>query len=349
MVLTGVAYYRSTASGDVGATTETAALVTFLLGVLVGFGQLLLAGATGIVVAVLLVAKPRLEGFSRALSDEELAAVLELAVISCIVLPLLPNAPHGPWGVLNPFDIWLVVVLVSGVGFAGFVAMRLLGEQKGLLIAGLVGAAVSSTAVTVAMANRSRDTPALARDTATATILASSVMCVRVAVFAALAGAGILTRLASVIVAMTIAGLAVAWILSRTRTELTSHPVGPQIANPFSLWAAATFGLLYAAVLLIVRAAQEYVGPGGVYLAAALSSLVDVDAVTIAFARAGPQASGWREPAAAVSLALVANTLVKLAIAVALGERQFRRYVAVGLSVMAGVGTGVAVVQYLQL
>jgi uncharacterized membrane protein (DUF4010 family) len=242
-----------------------------------------------------------------------------------------------------------VVVLVSGVGFAGFVAMRLLGEQKGLLIAGLVGAAVSSTAVTVAMANRSRDTPALARDTATATILASSVMCVRVAVFAALAGAGILTHLASVIAAMTVAGLAVAWILSRTRAEGAPGPVASRIANPFSLWAAATFGVLYAAVLLIVRAAQEYVGPSGVYLAAALSSLVDVDAVTIAFARAGPQASGWREPAAAVSLALVVNTLVKLGIAVALGEREFRRYVAVGLSVMAVVGTGVAAVQYLRL
>lgn len=347
-VLTVIAYYRSSGSGSVGATTETAAIVTFLLGALAGAGQLQLAGGVGIAVAVLLVAKPRLEGFSRALSDEEVSATLELAVISCIVLPLLPNQGYGPWAVLNPFDIWLVVVLVSAVSFAGFIAMRLLGDQKGLVIAGVVGGFVSSTAVTVAMGNRSREYPALWRSAAVATVLASVVMCLRVAMFAIVAGPGILARVAAVIVAMAVTGTVAAWLLMRTHAAPAPSASQTSIANPFSLWAALTFAALYALVLLLVQAAQTYFGSAGSYLAAGLSSLIDVDAVTIAFARAGPSLSGWREPAAAVSLALVVNTLVKLGIAVASGAGEFRRHVAVCLSLMAAAGAATGVVVYLR-
>ena len=108
-----VAYIRSSAAGEIGATTQMAAVASFLLGALAGGGQFVMAGAAGVTIAVLLAAKPRLEAFSRALTADEVRAVLELAVISVIVLPLLPNRGFGPWGVLNPFDIWLIVVLVS--------------------------------------------------------------------------------------------------------------------------------------------------------------------------------------------------------------------------------------------
>jgi len=131
-----VAYARSSAAGSIGSTTEVAALVTFLLGALAGAGQPLLAGGTAIAVAVLLAAKPGLERFSRALTTQEIGAALELGVISCIVLPLLPREGFGPWQVWNPFEIWLVVVVVSALSFAGFIAMRLFGEQRGLLVAG---------------------------------------------------------------------------------------------------------------------------------------------------------------------------------------------------------------------
>jgi len=167
-----VSYIRSSAAGGIGATTEVAALATFLLGALAGAGQLVVAGAAGVGVAVLLVAKPRLEAFSRALTAEELSAALELAVISVIVLPLLPNRGYGPWQVLNPFGIWLVVVLVTTLSFAGFVAVRVWGERQGLAIAAGIGAVVSSTAVTIAMATRSRTHKDLAGVTAAAAVLA---------------------------------------------------------------------------------------------------------------------------------------------------------------------------------
>jgi uncharacterized membrane protein (DUF4010 family) len=338
-----VSYIRSSAAGDIGATTEIAALATFLLGSVAGAGYLVVAGATGVAVAVLLVAKPRLEGFSRALTEDELAAALELAVISVIVLPLLPNQGYGPWQALNPFEIWLVVVLVSALSFAGFVAMRSLGEERGITISGIVGALVSSTAVTAAMAAESRASKGLAGAAAGAAILASTIMCLRVGVLAGAVGVGILPRLLPVVGAMAIVGVLAAWVVRTRMSRPAAASSGADISNPFSLRAALTFGAIYAAILLVVQAAQEYLGARGMYLAAALSALADVDAVSIALARLGAAGADWRAPAAAVTVALVTNTIVKLGISLVMGAGTFRRYVAIALGVTAVAGALVGV------
>jgi uncharacterized membrane protein (DUF4010 family) len=342
-----VSYIRGSAAGDTGATTEVAALATFLLGALAGAGKLVVAGAAGVGVAVLLVAKPRLEAFSRALTAEELAAVLELAVISVIVLPLLPNRGYGPWQVLNPFDIWLVVVLVTTLSFAGFVAVRIWGERQGLAIAAGIGAVVSSTAVTIAMATRSREQKNLAGATAAAAVLASVVMCVRVALLTGSIGPGIIPRLLPVVGVMAIEGTVAAWLLARKSAVTDSGPSGAEIRNPFSLTAALTFGAVYALVLLLVQGAQIYFGPRGIYLAAALAAIADVDAVSIACARLGAVEAAWHTPAAAVTVALVTNTLVKLVIALVAGAGSFKGYVAAALGIMAAVGAAAGVLVFL--
>jgi len=342
-----VSYVRGSAAGDIGATTEMAALATFLLGVLAGAGQLLVAGAAGVAVAVLLVAKPRLEGFSKALTAEELSAALELAVISVIVLPLLPNHGYGPWQVFNPFHIWLVVVLVSALSFCGFIAMRLWGQRQGLIIAGLVGSLVSSTAVTMAMASRARASARLANPAASATVLASTVMCLRVAVLTGVVAAGILPWLLPVIGAMTVSGLVAAWLL-RGGKETEAEPEAT-FSNPFSLTAALTFALVYTLVLLGVEAARHYIGPQGLYLAAVVSALVDVDAISLAIAQTAPSTMGWQAAATGVAIASVTNTLVKLAIAMVAGAGRFRSRVAAALGAMAAVGAVTAVAVYVGL
>ena len=344
--VTMVAYVRTSADGDVRATTEIVAFATFLLGVLAGAGYMHVAGAAGIGVAILLVAKPRIEGFSRALTAEELAATLELAVISVIILPLLPNQGYGPWQVLNPFDIWLVVVLVSGLSFAGFVAMRLWGERQGLVLAGMIGALVSSTAVTMAMAARSRADAELERAAVSATVLASTVMCIRVAVLAGIVNLGVLPRLLPVVGAMVSVGVLAAWRTSRNGSGVARSAATTPLTNPFSLREALGFGAIYAAVLVGARAAQEYLGARGAYAAAAFSAVVDVDAVTIAFTQLGPHHDAWRANAAAITLAVVTNTLVKLGIAAVSGAPGFRRDVAIALGVMAMVGTLAGIVVY---
>jgi uncharacterized membrane protein (DUF4010 family) len=340
-----VSYLRASANGDMGATTEVAAVATFLLGALAGAGELVVAGACGVAVAVLLVAKPKLEAFSRALSPEELTAALELAVITVIVLPLLPNRGFGPWQVWNPREIWMVVVLVTALSFVGFVAMRLLGERRGMIVTGAVGGLVSSTAVTMAMAERSRSAEALARPAAAAAVVASSIMPLRMAVLAGAVNAGILPRLLPIVFVMTLTGLVAAWLISHRRPDEVSES-GSQIKNPFSVVAALSFAAIYAFVLILVRAAGVYLGAGGTYAAASLSALADVDAVTIAFSRSGPGASAWAVPAAAVTVAAVTNSLVKLGIAVETGSPRFRRYVGVSLAATAVVGAAAGLLVY---
>jgi uncharacterized membrane protein (DUF4010 family) len=342
-----VSYIRSSATGDVGATTEVAAVATFLLGALAGAGRLVVAAACGVAVAVLLVAKPKLEAFSRALTEEELAAALELAVITVIVLPLLPRRGFGPWQVLNPFEVWMVVVLVTALSFVGFVAMRLLGERRGMAVTGAVGGIVSSTAVTVAMAERSRASRSLERAAAAAAVVASSIMPLRVAVLAGAINVGMLPRLLPVVGVMALAGLVASWILMRHGPDEPGEAPA-RIRNPFSLRAALSFAVVYAVVLLLIRGAREYFGTGGTYAAAMLSALADVDAVTIAFARLGPGSTLWRDAAAAVTVATVTNTLVKLGLGAAMGAGRFRRHVALGLGAMAVAGVVAGVVVYLQ-
>ena len=343
--IAALSYRQQAAAGHIGATTEVAALATFQLGMLAGSGRLLLAGAAGVVVGLLLVAKVRLEAFSRAITREELDAVLELLVISVIVLPLLPNRGMGPWGVLNPRSMWLVVVLVAGLSFVGFVATRLIGESRGLVITGAVGGLASSTAVTVAMAERSRASAALSHPAAAAAVLASTIMAARVAILAATIDASILPRLAPPLVVMGLCGAVTAWVLARADRG-QAVPAGERLRNPFSLRQAIVFGAIYAVILLGVRAAQEYLGGGGVFLAAALGAIADVDAVTIAFTQLGAGESHWAVGAAAIMTAAVVNTVVKLGIGWVRGSTVFRRDLLVGLGLMAALGAAATLAVY---
>lgn len=346
ITIVAVAYVRSSASG-LGSTTEMAALVTFVLGVFAGQGALLLAGAVGVVVAVLLVAKLRLERVSRSMSEEEITATLELAVISAIVLPLVPNRSYGPWGGLNPFEVWLIVVLVSTVSFAGFVAMRLWGLHKGLLVAAFVGAMVSSTAVTLAMAERSRRSPELARAPAAGAVMASTLMCVRVGVLATAFAPALAPRLWPALAVMALVGaVCTVWLL-RARRDPGASEAAPHLANPSSVKTALTFGLVYAAVGFAVSGLQALLGNAGTLLAAVVSAIVDVDAISITLARQAGQDEGRRALLAlAVAVAAITNTLVKGGIAGAAGRGRFRILVGAALGAMSLAGAAVALLSW---
>jgi uncharacterized membrane protein (DUF4010 family) len=336
-----VSYARG-ATEDVGATTEIAALAAFALGALAGVGQLVVAGAAGVAVAVLLAVKPSLERLSRAVSEQEITAVLELAVISAIVLPLVPDHGYGPWGVLNPFRIWMVVVLVSAVSFAGFIAARWKGEQGGLFWAAALGGLVSSTAVSMAMAQRSRESPEAGRAIAAGAVLATSVMCGRLMVLVAAAGPALLPRLVPPIGAMAVTGLLYAFVLRRGASERPEeHSSARKLSNPFSLRSAIAFGALFAGALLLVRGCQALFGSKGTLIAALLSGFIDVDAVSIALAReAVPETVG--AAATGIVIACASNNLFKSLVAVVTGAGSFRRLAAVGLTTMSVVGGAVA-------
>ena len=287
----------------------------------------------------MLAAKPPLERVSRAISEEEITAALKLAVISAIVLPLLPDQGYGPWEVWNPYRIWMVVVLVSAVSFAGFLATRWKG-QEGLFWAAGLGALVSSTAVTVAMAQRSKQQPEAARTATAAAVLATTIMYGRLLALVGLTAPPLLPRLAPALGAMALVGLAITLLARRGAAGEQRNGGGRPLQNPFSVRSAMLFGALFAGVLVLVRGSQALFGQKGTLVAAVISGFVDVDAVSLAIARES-RAADAASAALGIVVACAANNLFKAAVAVTAGGGRFRRDVAVSLIAMGMIGIAV--------
>jgi len=321
-----IAAYLRTSGTDPGTTTEVAALAAYWVGVMAGVGALLVAGAVGIGVVALLATKERLEAWSRALTREELSAVLGLAVISVIILPMLPDAPYGPWGVWNPRILWLMVVLVCGLSFAAFVAMRVLGGSPGLYLSGLLGGLVSSTAVTVAFATRSAATTRHDMALAIASGLASLVMLVRIALLCGVVQPSLLLTLAPEVAVVLAAGAAALALLVRRVPSKDTAGDAPELSNPFRLTEALKFTVFYAVVLLVVRAADTYLGSTGLAVAAGIAGLTDVDAITLSLAGASGVSLSASTAAGGIVIAMLANTVAKGAYAGWLGSAAYRRH-----------------------
>jgi uncharacterized membrane protein (DUF4010 family) len=331
-----VSYWRKSSAERVGTTTEMAALATYWVGAIAGAGALVLAAALGIAIAVLLAAKERLESFPQAMTREELRATLTLAVLAAVILPLLPDQGYGPWGVWNPRRIWIVVVLVCGLSFAAFLAVRFWGARRGLYLTGILGGLASSTALTVSLASQSRAEQGGGAALAVAAGLASTVMLIRVLVLAAIAGPAVLPRLAPFL-ALAAAGGAFA-ILILLRRAKTAPPHEAGIANPFRLLEALRFGAVFALVLLAVEAARHYLGSWGIVVASILAGLVDVDAITLSLSGMSARGMPIETAAGGIAVAVLANTAAKAGYAAWRGSPEYRRGVAMilGASFAAG-------------
>jgi uncharacterized membrane protein (DUF4010 family) len=324
----------------VGTTTEVAALVTVLDGALCYFGLLQLAAAIAVTTAVLLSAKLPLRRFVARLTRDDLVAALKFGVVTAIVLPLLPDEGVGPppFDVLRPYQIWLMVVLISAVGFIGYVLVKVAGSRRGIGLTGVLGGLVSSTAVTLSLSGRSRGHERLARPFALAILLSWAMMFARVIALVAVVNRDLVRFLwLPVALAAAAALLFSAWLhLSQeSRSEEDVH-----LENPFELGPALRFGLLYAAILLVSRAAQMELGDRGAYLSALVAGLADVDAVTLSLAELS-QPGGALSAAVsgkAVVVAAMANTAVKAGIVLASGDRSLKRVIWPGISAILATG-----------
>ena len=309
------AYARDEAREDSGTTTVVAAMVCYLLGVLAGLGEAALAGALAIGVTALLYFKPEIEGLSTALKRHEQVSILQFLVVTFIVLPILPDRSYGPYEVLNPRNIWLMVVLISGLGLASYVALRLAGERRGGVLAGILSGMLSSTAATMLYARRSRESEAMQRFALTVLPLANLVPLARVAVLAALVAPGILPALGPVLAAALVAGLGVAAI-SMPRTGRSDAPL-PESRNPAELGTALRFAALYALVLLGAAWLSDVAGERGLYAAALSSGLADIDPINLSalnlFAQGRLPA---RNAVTAIALAYLSNVAFKLSVLV---------------------------------
>jgi uncharacterized membrane protein (DUF4010 family) len=314
-------------------TTDVAAMVTLLLGAWAVSGQTLFATGVAVVVAVLLNLKPTLQRWVDRLTETEVHAILRFLVISLVILPVIPDRGFGPYAALNPYLIWWTVILISGLSFSGYIAVRLIGPQAGHLLTGLLGGMVSSTVVTANFSRLARQHPEQVAILAAGVTLACSVMALRVYGVAAVLAPALGTRLAWPMGLMVLTGLAMTALLWRRQRSPHGHATA-QLENPFELIGALRFAVLFAAILLLSRAAQAQFGDSGLYAIAFSAGLADVDAITITAARQAG-ASGELMPAVvAIVLAVGANSLVKAGLAFRLGGAEMGKPTAAALGLM---------------
>ena len=336
-----LAGYLRTAVGPegsgVGATTEVAAMVTFTLGYLARF-QAALTVMLAVIVLVVLALKPRIHHFAeKGLSQKEVQAALTFLVIAFVVLPLLPNRTVDPWGLVNPFRLWLIFALITGIGFAGYFAVRMLGPGRGLAVSGLFGGFVSSTAATLTLSQRARDGQAPIWPIVTGIVLANAASAAAQLVVVAVANPDLVSAVFPVVAAPVAAGLLGAAVAIRflERSE-AGAPVAPfTIESPIAFRSSATFAAAIGAVLVVASAATRWFGAAGVLATAAIGGAGDVHAVTLAVSTlegAGTIAS--RGAVLAILVGFLSNMVVKLGLAGWAGGRRLLVAVAPPLAAM---------------
>ncbi len=341
-----VSYAVSAQRGELGITTEVSALLAFLMGFLCVSGYVMIAAGLAVASGGVLALKEWLHRLAGRIEPEDVEATLKFAIVSIIVLPLVPNESFGPapLDVVNPYRIWLMVVLISGLNFASYVLVKVVGTEHGIGLTGLLGGLVSSTAVTLGFAQRSREEPAQAAALGLGVLVAWTVMFARVVVLVGAVAPGLAPRVAVAMAALGVPCLASCWLVwRRQRTKETASVSAG--ANPFALGQAIRFGLLFGAITFVAKAAQVYLGDAGLYLAGAIAGLTDVDAIALSMAQlAAATPEGGAVAARTIMIAVASNTLFKAGMAVFLGAPGLRRVVLGATGVMMIVAIVVAVV-----
>jgi len=331
-------YARSREKSGPGFTTAATAVLTYLLGGLVYAGEARTALVLAVVTLLLLAGKPSLHRLSQNFTSEDARMALQFLAVTGAVLPLVPDRDMGPFGAFNPRSVWLMVVMVSGLGFAGYVAVRMLGATRGIALTGLAGGLASSTATTLSMSRLSRERPELSADCTLALVIACTVMLWRVEVLILAISPPLALRLLPEFVLMSLPG-GIYSALRLWRGLSGSAAPGPY-KNPLSLKVALQFGFLYAAVVAVVKLAAVWFGGAGLLVASFLSGLTDLDAISLSLSNLLASAQ-IEAPLAAqgVVLAAVANSLMKAGLAGALGAPALRWRAGLILGATAAIGT----------
>src|SRR5688572_9260429 len=329
-----VAAYVMRSRTDIDATTEIAAMVVMAAGLTAGLGQLQVSSAIIAITFLLLVEKSRLHRIAEQLGETELLAAARFAVMATVVLPLLPEelGPFGPLGVVKPRTLWMLVLFFSGLSFVGYLARRALGENRGYAVAGVLGGLVSSTSVTLTFSrlsrNREGDGPALS-----AGVLGANMMLFpRVLLASAVLSSTLAWALWPAFVAPMLIGLAL-FVWGLRSAGKAGRGTGPK--NPLEIMAALQMAVLFQIVLFGVALAEKYFGDAGLYGSAAVLGLTDVDALTVSMAQRANASTPAAVAARALTLGILANTLVKTTIALVVGRGGYRVRTAIGLGSLA--------------
>lgn len=302
--------WRETArEGEYSATTLIAALLTFALGALAVLGDMTLAAGAGVATVGLLAYKTQLHGFLARITWTELRSGFLLAAMTFIALPLLPDRAIDPWGAINPHELWLVTILIAAVSFAGYLAVKLVGPSRGLVLAAALGGLVSSTVVTLTLANLARENQARLGLLAGSILASGAVMMARVLLLAGVLNLSLAKALAVPLLAAALfQALAALMLIGRDGRRGTASPEALVHKNPFLVSEVLRFGAMLAVVMLAAGIAQSVWGNSGLLAVAAISGLADVDAITLSVANMGPATATG---AAAVLVAVGVNNAAK--------------------------------------
>ncbi len=333
------AYYSSSVKSKYhGITTALAALMAFILGIITIHGPMILAVLVGIVVAVLLYAKNFLHHFAKKIKKEELVDTLKFAVIAFVILPFLPNQGYGPHQIFNPFIIWLMVVFISGISFAGYILMKWFGE-RGIELAGVFGGLVSSTAVTTSFAERSKKEKKILFSLVLGVVLANSIMFIRILIEVFVINRTLLNKMIIPLGILFLVSLIFSGLLFRKAIQVKKHKL--ILGSPFTLKPALKFGLFFAVILALVKLADVYLSTKGVYLVSFISGFADVDAITVSLSQLAKKDLAMAIAQKGILIAALTNVAVKGGIAYFFGSKEFGRIVLALYFVLILIGAGV--------
>lgn len=321
-----------TDGSPIEGTTEVAALVVLAIGTVSGLGFPLLTSAVAAVMVLALVEKGRINRAIRRIGEPELAAALQFAVLALVILPLLPAGPYGPFDSVRPRALWVLVLIFSGLNFAGYLAERAVGPKRGYSLTGLLGGLVSSTAVTLRFSRKSREEPGASPGLALGVIGACTVLVIRVLAITTVLRSAVTLALLPYVAPPLVVGAAVYGIATRRAGK--EDPSASLSKSPLGLWEAIKMAVAFQLVLLLLPLVQQWWGRSAVVASAAVLGLTDVDALTLSMSRlTGPDAIALG--ALGVAVGILANTILKLGVSLLLGAPAFRRVAAWGLALMA--------------
>lgn len=325
VILLNLASYFVTSKKDIGLTTEITVLVAFLIGSLVYYGDEKLAIAFTIIMVLLLSTRKVTHDFVKRIEYSELLDTLKFAIISFVILPFLPNQNFGPFNLLNPYRIWLMVVLSSGISYVGYILTKIFGPERGIKMIGVFGGIASSTAVTSVMANKSKETQSIS-PLVFATVVASSIMFIRVLFLISVINPILCTKLVIPFGTMSFVGI----LSSLTILKRNSKSDGEiKLSSPFRLTPALKFGLFFTITLFASRLANLYLGTTGLYFASLFSGLVDIDAIVLSITTMVGTGLNYETAVISIFLASVANTFFKFLIAYLSGNKNYSKKVGI--------------------
>lgn len=335
-ILIIVAYLGVKDKKHIGATTEIAGLLAFFIGVLTYYGEISFAVILAIVIAVILYARSMLHHFAERISQKELGSTLTFAVIAFIVLPFLPDQGYGPYGLFNPHFIWLMVVLISGIGFIGYALMKWYGE-KGIVLAGILGGIASSTATTISFAQRSLKEKKAYSSLVLGILLANAVMFIRV-----LVEVFVINRSLFMKILLPLLGLAVlSGLFSYQLWKKSKKMRGKiELGTPLALKPALQFAAIFAFILALVKLANIYLSSKGVYVVSFLSGFADVDAITLSLSQLAKTELAENIAQDGILLAVLTNIAAKGGLAYWLGGKEFGKMIVGYFAVLIVVGMG---------